>query len=124
MACGSALQESLAEPIELRDVVLHAQASIGVATAPLHATNRGDMLFAADAAMYAAKTSGQPVAFHSPAAVGDRRKRLVVAEDLYTALERRQPPIPTNPSRARGFSSTAAQSRSPETKASPPSVHS
>jgi EAL domain-containing protein (putative c-di-GMP-specific phosphodiesterase class I) len=48
------------------------------------------MLFAADAAMYAAKTSGQPVSFHSPAAVGDRRKRLVVAEDLYTALERHE----------------------------------
>ena len=90
MACGSALEESLAAPIELRDVVLHAQASIGVATAPLHATNRGDMLFAADAAMYAAKTSGQAVCFHSPSGVGDRRKRLIVGEDLYTALERRE----------------------------------
>jgi len=90
MACGSALQESLVEPIVLRDVVLHAQASIGVATAPLHATNRGDMLFAADAAMYAAKTSGESVCFHSPAAVGDRRERLFVAEDLYTALERHE----------------------------------
>ncbi|MEO5711710.1 MAG: bifunctional diguanylate cyclase/phosphodiesterase [Nocardioidaceae bacterium] len=90
MACGSALAESLSDPIELRDAVLHAQASIGIATAPLHATNRGDMLFAADAAMYAAKTSGQVVAFHSPTAVGDRRKRLVVAEDLYTALERHE----------------------------------
>jgi predicted signal transduction protein with EAL and GGDEF domain len=90
MACGSALEESLAEPIALRDVVLHAQASIGIAIAPLHADNRGDMLFAADAAMYAAKTSGQAVCFHSPAAVGDRRKRLVVAEDLYTALERHE----------------------------------
>ena len=90
MACGSALEESLAAPIELRDVVLHVQASIGVATAPLHGTNRGDILFAADAAMYAAKTSGQAVCFHSPAGVGDRRKRLVVAEDLYTALERHE----------------------------------
>jgi diguanylate cyclase (GGDEF)-like protein len=90
MACGSALQESLVEPIALRDVVLHVQASIGIATAPLHARNRGDMLFAADAAMYAAKTSGEPVCYHSPSAVGDRRKRLFVAEDLYTALERRE----------------------------------
>ena len=58
MACGSALEESLAEPIELRDVVLHAQASIGIATSPEHGETRGDMLFAADAAMYSAKTSG------------------------------------------------------------------
>jgi diguanylate cyclase (GGDEF)-like protein len=90
MACGSALQESLADPVGLRDVELHAQASIGIATAPLHASNRGDILFAADAAMYAAKTSGEPVSFHSPSAVGDRRQRLFVAEDLYTALERGQ----------------------------------
>ena len=90
MACGSALQESLAEPIELRDVVLHVQASIGVATAPTHALNRGDMLFAADAAMYAAKMSGEAICYHSPAAVGDRRKRLSVAEDLYRALERHE----------------------------------
>ncbi len=90
MACGSALQESLVEPIALRDVVLHVQASIGVATSPLHARNRGDMLFAADAAMYAAKTSGEPVCYHSPAGVGDRRKRLSVAEDLYGALERHE----------------------------------
>jgi diguanylate cyclase (GGDEF)-like protein len=90
MACGSALEESLAEPIGLRDVVLHAQASIGIATSPEHGETRGDMLFAADAAMYAAKTSGRPLAYHSPSAVGDRRQRLIVAEDLYTALDRRE----------------------------------
>jgi diguanylate cyclase (GGDEF)-like protein len=90
MACAQALQESLVEPVQLHDVVLHVQASIGVATAPLHAQNRADMLFAADAAMYAAKTSGEPVCFHSPEAVGGRRKRLELAEDLYSALERRE----------------------------------
>jgi EAL domain-containing protein (putative c-di-GMP-specific phosphodiesterase class I) len=37
--------------------------------------------------MYAAKTSGEPVCFYSPASVGDRRNRLEVAEDLYSALE-------------------------------------
>jgi diguanylate cyclase (GGDEF)-like protein len=90
MACATALQESLAEPVRLQGVVLHAQASIGVATAPLHAQNRADMLFAADAAMYSSKTSGEPVCFHSPEGVGDRRKRLETAEDLFTALERRE----------------------------------
>jgi diguanylate cyclase (GGDEF)-like protein len=90
MACGAALQESLSEPVRLHDLVLHVQASIGVATAPLHAQNRADMLFAADAAMYAAKTSGEPVCFHSPEAVGGRRKRLELAEDLYTAFERHE----------------------------------
>jgi diguanylate cyclase (GGDEF)-like protein len=88
MACGAALQESLQEPVPLEDVTLHAQASIGIAIAPLHGEDRSDMLFAADAAMYAAKTSGELVCFHSPAGSGDRRKRLEVAEDLFAALER------------------------------------
>ena len=45
------------------------------------------MLFAADAAMYAAKTAGEQVSYYSPTAGGDRRKRLEIAEDLYTALD-------------------------------------
>ena len=90
MIVGAALLESLAEPVVLADAVLHAQASIGLAIAPMHGENRGDILFAADAAMYSSKTSGQRLSFHSPAGVGDRRKRLAVAEDLYTALERRE----------------------------------
>ncbi len=109
MACGSALQESLIEPIALCDVVLHAQASIGVATAPQHAHNRGDMLFAADAAMYASKTSGEPVCYHSPAAVGDRRKRLFVAEDLYSALERRELTVEYQPIRTPDGALVAAE---------------
>jgi diguanylate cyclase (GGDEF)-like protein len=109
MACGSALQESLIEPITLQDVVLHAQASIGVATAPQHAHNRGDMLFAADAAMYASKTSGEPVCYHSPAAVGDRRKRLFVAEDLYSALERRELTVEYQPIRTPDGALVAAE---------------
>ena len=88
MACGSALQESLLEPVVIEDLVLHAQASIGVAVAPEHGRNRGDMLFAADAAMYESKTSGEPVCFYSPSEAGDRRKRLEVAEDLFSALDR------------------------------------
>jgi EAL domain-containing protein (putative c-di-GMP-specific phosphodiesterase class I) len=59
-----------------------------MAVAPEHGRNRGDMLFAADTAMYASKTSGEPVCVYSPTAVGDRRMRLEVAEDLYAALER------------------------------------
>ena len=57
-------QRAAGEPAPSRsscdDVVLHVQASIGIATGPRRTrVNRGDMLFAADAAMYAAKTSGE-----------------------------------------------------------------
>jgi diguanylate cyclase (GGDEF)-like protein len=86
-ACAGALQESLQAPVELDEVVLHVQASIGIALAPEHATTRADMLFAADAAMYAAKTAGEPISYFSPDAGGDRRKRLEIAEDLYKALD-------------------------------------
>jgi diguanylate cyclase len=66
MACGEALQESLVEPVVLDGVVLQLHASIGMTLAPGHARNRSDILYAADAAMYASKTSGEPVCLSSP----------------------------------------------------------
>ena len=96
---GAALHESLREPVELDEAVLHAQASIGLALAPKHGENRGDLLFAADTAMYAAKTSGSSVVLHSPDTVGDRRQRLEVAEDLFNAIERRELTVAYQPIR-------------------------
>ncbi len=90
MAVGQTLQASLLEPIHLGRAVLHVRASIGVAVSPQHGSTRSDILFAADAAMYAAKTSGEPVSLYAPAVVGDRRTRLSVAEELHTALEKRE----------------------------------
>jgi EAL domain-containing protein (putative c-di-GMP-specific phosphodiesterase class I) len=69
---------------------VHVQASIGLAVAPVHGTSRSDLLFAADAAMYAAKTSGERVCLYSARAAGDRRQRLETAEDLIAGLERRE----------------------------------
>ncbi|HEX8495952.1 MAG TPA: bifunctional diguanylate cyclase/phosphodiesterase, partial [Actinomycetales bacterium] len=88
LGCGLALQESLVAPLTLEHVTLHVRASIGIALAPEHARSRSDMLFAADSAMYAGRTSGEPVSLFSPTLAGDRRNRLEVAEDLYAALER------------------------------------
>ena len=64
--CGEALQESLIEPVILDEVVLQVRASIGMALAPDHARNASDMLFAADAAMYASKTCDQQVRVGAP----------------------------------------------------------
>jgi diguanylate cyclase (GGDEF)-like protein len=88
IACGTVLSESLTAPVLLDSVQVHVRASVGVALAPEQAQSRGDLLFAADAAMYAAKSSGDSVSLYSPTLVGDRRQRLTVAEDLYSALER------------------------------------
>jgi diguanylate cyclase (GGDEF)-like protein len=90
MAVGEALQAGLAAPIQLGRAVLHVRASIGVALSPQHGITRSDILFAADAAMYASKTSGAPVRLYAPDGVGDRRTRLAVAEELYTALEKHE----------------------------------
>lgn len=90
VAVGKALQASLVVPIPLGRAVLHVRASIGVAVAPQHGATRSDILFAADAAMYAAKTSGEPVRLYAPDGVGDRRTRLSVAEQLHTAVEKRE----------------------------------
>ncbi len=85
---AAALQESLKSPMNLGGITLHANASMGVALAPSHGTSRSDLLFAADSAMYAAKTAGGSVQVYSPTTGGDQRKRLQLAEDLYAALER------------------------------------
>ena len=90
VGCADALQDALDRPILVAGQQLHVQASIGVALVPEHATDRADLLFAADAAMYAAKTSGDPVRVHAPGSVGNRRTRLEVAQDLHTALDRHE----------------------------------
>ncbi len=86
---GDALVESLAEPMRLGEAVVHAQASIGLALAPTHGRTRSEVLFAADAAMYAAKTSGDRVRFHAPNR-DDKTAQLGLAEELHQALERRE----------------------------------
>jgi diguanylate cyclase len=84
---GEVLSGSLSEPLDLAGTQLHARASIGLAAAPLHGRTRGEILFAADAAMYAAKTSGDVVRFHAPKA-DEKSQQLGIAEDLYQAFER------------------------------------
>ena len=86
---GQALQESLAEPLDLPGTQLHAAASVGLAVAPVHGRTRSEILFAADAAMYAAKTSGDAVRFHAPAR-DEKTQQLTLAEDLHRALDGRE----------------------------------
>ena len=99
LAAGTALRESLTAPVLLGRTALHVRASVGVALAPEHGRTRSDLLFAADAAMYVAKSAVDAVCLHSPAGAGDRRNRLAVAEELYTALERRELTVAYQPIR-------------------------
>jgi diguanylate cyclase (GGDEF)-like protein len=89
LVVGEALQESLIEPLRLPGTELHAHASIGLAVAPKHGRTRSEILFAADAAMYAAKTSGDAVRFHQPAH-DEKTQQLELSEELHRALDRRE----------------------------------
>ncbi len=83
---GDALEQSLQDPLDLSGVELHARASIGLALVPDHGETRSEILFAADAAMYSAKTAGVSVRFHTPKGP-EKAKQFGVAEALYRALE-------------------------------------
>ncbi len=86
---GEALVEALTEPLRLPGADLHASASVGLAVAPLHGRTRTEILFAADAAMYAAKTSGDSVRFHAPHR-DEKAQQLTLAEQLHRALDRHE----------------------------------
>ena len=73
------------EPVEVGLARLHVRASIGLAMAPEHGTTRSDLLFAADAAMYGSKTSGESVSLHSP---DGRRRPADPARDRRGAVHR------------------------------------
>lgn len=53
------IRAELAEPFDIEDLHLSVTASIGVASFPHHAQQLGDLLRAADQAMYAAKNKGR-----------------------------------------------------------------
>jgi diguanylate cyclase (GGDEF)-like protein len=96
---ADALHASLFEPAELGLARVHVNASIGLAMAPEHGTTRSDLLFAADAAMYASKSTGDSVCLYAPDGAGDRRGRLAIAEELYTALEKHELTVAYQPIR-------------------------
>lgn len=72
--------------VELSDVTISTDASIGVALAePGH--DQADVLRHADTAMYAAKNAGAPVSVYTPELDAGRADRLVLLNDLHRALE-------------------------------------
>ncbi|PTB89826.1 diguanylate cyclase, partial [Pseudidiomarina aestuarii] len=53
------IREELAEPFDIEQLHLSVTASIGIASFPHHAQKLGDLLRAADHAMYQAKNEGR-----------------------------------------------------------------
>jgi diguanylate cyclase (GGDEF)-like protein len=83
---AESLSAALHEPVDVEGLRLHVQASIGLAAFPAHGRTRSDLLFAADAAMYFAKSAGDAVGVYSSHIVGDRRQRRLIADELHGAI--------------------------------------
>jgi len=78
------------EPFVVGDLVLHVEASLGVAVLPEHAVDGTELMQRADTAMYAAKASHVGVLMYEPGEDGNSTDRLVLLGDLRSALGTRQ----------------------------------
>jgi EAL domain-containing protein (putative c-di-GMP-specific phosphodiesterase class I) len=83
--------QRLAEPIQVDDHVVAIGASIGIAVSEGAALSPDELLNNADAAMYEAKANGRHTsAVFSPEASEMLKQRLLLRQEVFSALERRQ----------------------------------
>jgi diguanylate cyclase (GGDEF)-like protein len=80
------LTAALQEPFVLDEVSVRISASIGIASAPVDATDSSSLLRCADLAMYRAKLSSSPYEIYSPD-LDDGGNRLRLVEELRAAVE-------------------------------------
>jgi EAL domain-containing protein (putative c-di-GMP-specific phosphodiesterase class I) len=76
------------EPVVIADARLHLGGSLGIALGPLHATSGGDLMRAADVAMYAAKSGAGGIQVFSPEMLELNTLALTLGGDLRDALAR------------------------------------
>ncbi|HVQ89242.1 MAG TPA: EAL domain-containing protein [Actinomycetes bacterium] len=74
------------EPFVVGELVLHVEASLGVAVMPEHAENSTELMQRADTAMYAAKATHVGVLVYTYGEDGNSTDRLVLLGDLRSAL--------------------------------------
>jgi diguanylate cyclase (GGDEF)-like protein len=86
LAVAARLTESLLEPLVVEADRLHLSGSIGIAIAPDHATNVGDLLKRADIAMYVAKNGPDEFAVYRPDVDGHDPNVLSLMGELREAL--------------------------------------
>jgi diguanylate cyclase (GGDEF)-like protein len=90
LAVAAALQEHLAAPFTVEGVSLHVRGSIGIATGPVPAATRSELLRCADVAMYQAKTTSDgdrgAIAVFAPDPGTPTGDRLRTTEELRVAL--------------------------------------
>lgn len=83
--------ETLNKPLSLEGQVLRPTASIGIAYYPDDADSQGELLKAADSAMYAAKKAGKHrYMFYNPKMTRQVIRRLALEHDLQVAIQKGQ----------------------------------
>jgi len=80
------LQEALLEPFALDDILVHADASMGIAAFPAHGESAETLLQRADVAMYQAKTEKTGYEVYDSQRDVNTRDRLQLAGELRRAL--------------------------------------
>jgi len=81
------LQEALASPVQLPDMSLPVEASLGIAVAPADGTDAGLLLQRADIAMYQAKIKHTRTARYTPDSDTGGPERLLLLSELRFALD-------------------------------------
>jgi diguanylate cyclase (GGDEF)-like protein len=82
------IRERVAQTVELDDLHLNVEASIGIALFPDHGTSGETLMRRADIAMYDAKQAGHQVAVYQDGWDERHLRRLSLARDLKEALQR------------------------------------
>jgi diguanylate cyclase len=82
------LRKQMQKPFVLGQTDVYLDASFGVAIAPLHSTTGDGLLRLADVAMYDAKRNRHGVSAFRPGLEQANNKRLMIANDLRTALRK------------------------------------
>jgi len=80
------LRDALQAPFVLDELILHLDASFGVALIPEHGDDVDQLLQRADLAMYQAKSTGSGLETYAPDRDGNIDDRLVITEELRIAL--------------------------------------
>ena len=87
VAAGFRIVEALAEPYRETELTLDLAPVVGIAMAPAHGTEAGELLRHAGVALLTALRSEDPVAIYDPATDPHRPERLSLMGDLRVALE-------------------------------------
>jgi diguanylate cyclase (GGDEF)-like protein/PAS domain S-box-containing protein len=84
------IRRALERPVQVQDLLLSVEASIGIALSPDHGDDVESLLRRADIAMYSAKRQSLPYAFYDETTDAQDPSRLTIVGELRRALDQRE----------------------------------